>query len=295
MSLQLVFDGHAVWLPAVAVLGLAIGLVAGMFGVGGGFMLTPLLHVFLGVPLPIAVGAALCQTVATGLGAFLRYRKMGFAEIRFDLMLIGGSLMGVDAGTRLLHLLDNLGATTIGGRSYSTLALVMTGAYLVVFGAIAFTLWTRSVGSGDEASRPGPLARLRFAPHTRLPVAGLESVSGPVVGFIGFLNGVLAGLLGIGGGICLIPIMLYGFGFGIRKTAGTGVIVVLVVAMLGTVQHARLGHVHLGLSVTVMIGSAIAAQIGAGLTRTLPATVLRRALAICLVFTFAAMLFKLLR
>ena len=73
--MDLVLDGHTVWLPAVAALGIGAGIVAGMFGVGGSFLMVPLLHIVLGVPLRFAIGAALCQTIATGLGALIRFRQ----------------------------------------------------------------------------------------------------------------------------------------------------------------------------------------------------------------------------
>ncbi len=281
-------DGVEVWLPAAALVGAGVGVVAGMFGVGGGFLLIPLLHVALGVPLPFAVGAGLSMTIATATGTLFRYRSLGYAETRFDILLVGGSVIGVDAGARILAYLDGLGHTTVGGADVAVLDAVITAGYAVVFSALAVSLWWNR-GAGDGApKRPGPLARLGIPPRVDLPVAGLRGISGPVVGVIGFANGVLAGLLGVGGGILLIPIMLYGYGFDVRKTAGTGILMVLVVAIVGTVQHARMGHVHLGFVVVLMIGAALAAQVGATLTNSLSATLLRRGLAVVLVATAAA-------
>ncbi|HUH05280.1 MAG TPA: sulfite exporter TauE/SafE family protein [Kofleriaceae bacterium] len=293
MDLNLVIDGHSVWLPAVVLLSLGVGLISGMFGVGGGFLLVPLLHVTLGVPVPAAVGVALCQTIATALGALLRYRDMGHVEGRFDVMLLGGSLIGVDAGARLLQLLSGGATMTLFGRELLVMRVVVTVSYLVVFSIIAALLWWKPTPTAEAPRDPGPLARLRLPPYTRLPLAGVPRVSGPVIGFIGLANGILAGLVGIGGGIILIPIMLYGFGFDIRKTAGTGIAVVLAVAIVGTVRHASLGNVHLGLAATVMIGAALAAQVGATLTRSLSATTLRRALALVMLATLVALMTKL--
>ena len=95
--------GHAVSLPALALVGLFVGWVAGMFGVGGGFLLTPLLMYVFGVPAPVAVGSALCQKCGTSIASFVKYRALGRGEPRFDLVMMGGSVIGVDAGTRLLH------------------------------------------------------------------------------------------------------------------------------------------------------------------------------------------------
>ncbi|MCP4448850.1 MAG: sulfite exporter TauE/SafE family protein [Myxococcales bacterium] len=104
-----------VWLAA---LGCSVGLIAGMFGVGGGFLLIPLLHMVLNVPLAIAIGSGLCQTIATALGSLLRYRKLGHAETRLDLLLIGGSIPGVVLGTMLLETLSDMGSVNVGGQGH---------------------------------------------------------------------------------------------------------------------------------------------------------------------------------
>ncbi len=285
-------DGHAVHLLAVVGLSLGVGLIAGMFAVGGGFLLVPLLDVVLGVPFPAAVGAALCMTIATALGAYLRHRGSGNAETRFDLMLMGGSVLGVDAGARLLDTLEGT-RIVVAGYPLSLLRLVVTAVYAALFAGIAAMLWFKPAPTDDQP-HVGPFARVRLPPVARLPVAGLAAVSGPLIGVIGFVNGVIAGLIGIGGGILLIPIMLYGFGFGIRKTGGTGIVMVLAVAIAGTIHHALLGHVHLGLAATAMVGAALAAQVGAGLTRTLSARTLRRCLALVMVASISGLVIKLL-
>src|SRR5438270_6168413 len=98
--------GHAVSLPALVAVGLLVGFVAGMFGVGGGFLLTPVLMYVFGVPPSTAVGSALCQKCGTSIASFLKYRHLQRGEPRIDLVMIGGSLIGVDAGTRLLTYLS---------------------------------------------------------------------------------------------------------------------------------------------------------------------------------------------
>jgi uncharacterized membrane protein YfcA len=242
--------------------------------------------------MPQAVGAGLCQTIATGLGAWLRYRSMGHAESRFDWMLVGGSLLGVDCGTRLLHGLAGAGQIALAGHAFEATRLILTALYVALFFALGAIMWWKRPRPESEVA-PGPLARVPLGPRVDLPIAKM-AVSGPFVGVVGFGNGVLAGMLGIGGGIVLIPIMMYGFGFNIRQTAGTGNIVVLAVAVVGTVQHALRGTIHLGLAMTVMVGSALAAQVGAGLTRTLPAQVLRRGLALVLLAANFVLIFNLL-
>ncbi len=278
-----------VWLAA---LGSSVGLVAGMFGVGGGFLLIPLLHVVLSVPLPIAIGSGLCQTIATSLGSLLRYRKLGHAETRLDLLLLGGSIPGVTLGTMLLEALGDMGSITIGGKVIPLIQVIVSISFLLVFFSVSLMLWFKAPSSSDDTIKPGPLSRLQIPPKVNFPIAELNGVSAPLTCYIGLALGVLSGLLGIGGGVVLMPIMLYGFGFNIRKAAGTGIVVILVVATIGTVQHARLGNVHLGLALILMIGSASAAQIGASLTQHLPASTLRRGLALIIVAANVAFAFK---
>src|SRR5690606_16987447 len=103
--------------------------------------------------------------------------------------------------------------------------------------------------------------------------------------YVGLFLGFLSGLLGVGGGVALMPILLYGFGFPIRHAAGTGIVVLLVTAIAGTLAHAQQGHVHLGVAMVLLIGASISAQIGAMLTSQLPARVLRRGFVGLVLFT----------
>src|SRR5262249_23920710 len=90
MDLTISVDGHAVLWPGIVLLGLAVGYLAGMFGVGGGFIVTPLLSAVFGVPLQVAAGTSLAQMVGTALVAFLRHQKVKQGEPRFDLLMLAG-------------------------------------------------------------------------------------------------------------------------------------------------------------------------------------------------------------
>src|SRR3954466_299351 len=125
--------GHPVSLVTLALLGLFIGYVAGMFGVGGGFLLTPVLITIVGVPAPIAVGSALCQKCGTSIASFLKYRHLGRGEPRIDVVMIGGSLIGVDAGTRLLAYLSHRPPLVLSpGRSVAAVNLVLDLLFIVL-------------------------------------------------------------------------------------------------------------------------------------------------------------------
>ncbi len=298
MSSGLDVAGVAVSLPGLLALGAAVGLVAGLFGVGGGFLLTPLLNVAFGVPLPIAVGTGLCLMIGTSIPALLRHRAVGQGELRFDLLMLVPSLVGVDAGARALDALAAVGAVRLAGRAVPLLPLVVQSGYALLLVAAAALFWRQGGHGSIEALayvRRGPLARVRLPPHVDLPALPLGTISASLVAYVGLALGFLSGLLGIGGGVALMPVLIYGFGFPIRQAAGTGILVLVASATLGTAIHAAKGHVHLGLATALLVGASLCAQLGALATRRLPARTLRRLFALVLTATAAAVVWNLAR
>jgi uncharacterized membrane protein YfcA len=286
----LLVDGHAVSIVGVAVLGVVVGYIAGMFGIGGGFLMTPLLVVVFGVPLPIAVGTGLCQMIGTSLVSFLRHQKAGQGEPRFDVLMLPCSLLGVELGARALTHLAEAGSLHIGGRSLPWVVAIVEPCYIALLAWVAVSYWRHGRSATDvlQQVRPGPLSRIRCGPPLDLPAAGLRRVSGIVIAYVGLALGFLAGLLGIGGGVALNPVLLYGYGFPIRQAVGTGIVVLFVTAMVGTGVHASRGHVHLGLAVVLLVGGTVSAQLGALASRRLSGATLGRIHAVVLIAAMAA-------
>jgi uncharacterized protein len=275
--------GHPLFLPELAFVGLFIGYVAGMFGVGGGFLLTPMLIYVFGVPAPIAVGSALCQKCGTSIASFVKYRTLRRGDPRIDLVMLGGSLAGVDAGTRLLKYLIDRGTWRIGnGPPVPVINVVLDVLFIVLLSGIAaYTFrdaWQarkRVVPRGDRTI-PGPLVtRVRIPPYIDLPAVQLSQVSVPMMAYLGFVLGMASGLMGIGGGVLFMPILLYGFGLSVRNAAGTGVLLLFVTVSVGTFEQALHGYVSLKLAMAILIGSSVGSQLGALTTHYLPNRVLR--------------------
>ncbi len=279
--------GVQVSLLGLALLGSGVGVVAGMFGVGGGFLLTPLLSVVFDIPLPIAVGTGLCQMVGTATVALLRHRKLGQGEVRFDFLMFAGSMVGVAAGAGLVSWLETAGDVVLFGGTLPTVTVVLYGAYVALLGGCSLLFWRQGSAESGDVSGLAPLERIRLGPEIRFPSVG-KRCSPIVVAYIGMGIGFLSGLLGIGGGVALMPVLIYGFGFPIKQAAGTGILALLLTVTIGTVQHAAAGHVHLPLACVLLVGSTLSAQVGALLTRELPARILRRIFSVLLWFTIAA-------
>ncbi len=254
-----------------------------MFGVGGGFLLTPALMYVFGVPAPVAVGSALSQKCGTSIASFLKYRELKRGEPRIDLVMLGGSLLGVDAGTRLLAYLSGLGRWQLGrGASVPAVQVVLDLLFFVLLSFIAYytfrDAWEarkRVVPRGDRTI-PGPLVtRVRIPPYIDLPNVQLQQVSVPMMGYLGFGLGLASGLMGIGGGVVFMPVLLYGFGLSVRNAAGTGVLLLFVTVAVGTIEQALRGYVSLKLAMAILIGSSVGSQLGALTTHYLPNRTLR--------------------
>lgn len=295
--------GHAVSLPALAAVGLFVGYFAGMFGVGGGFLLTPVLIYVFGVPPPVAVGSALCQKCGTSISSFLKYRRLGRGEPHIDLVMMGGSLIGVDAGTRLLAYLTSLGDWHVGhGHGVPAVQVVLDVLFIVLLSFTAFytfrDAWQarlRVVPRGDTTI-PGPLVtKVRVPPFIDLPNVQLSQVSVPMLSYLGFGLGLASGLMGIGGGVLFMPILLYGIGLSVRNAAGTGVLLLFVTVAVGTIEQSLRGYVSLRLALAILIGSSVGAQLGALTTYYLPNRVLRLLFAVLVAATVLMIGWDLLR
>lgn len=290
---------HGVEVPiyGLVLLGIVVGYVAGMFGIGGGFLMTPLLVVLFHIPLPVAVGTGLCQMVGTSLVSFLRHRKNRQGEARFDLLMLPGCVLGVGLGARTLNTLTGAGSLHIGARSLPWVSVVVEGSYVLMLLSVAWSYWRQAKNRVDVLRyvRPGPLSRVHVGPLVDLPAAGLSRVSAIIVANIGLALGFLSGLLGIGGGVALNPVLIYGFGFPIRQAVGTGIIVLFVSSVVGTTVHATQHHVELSVAAVLLAGGTISAQIGARASRKMSGALLGRIHAAVIVAAVVAVVWDLVK
>lgn len=251
----------------LALVGFFVGYIAGMFGVGGGFLLTPVLNIFFNVPMPLAVSSALCQQSGTTITSYLKFRRYKLGEGKIGLVMVGGALMGVDAGARLLNYLKELGTLPIANNPpAATVVLEILYAIILSITIIltlreALAAMKRKTPRGDKTI-PGPLAKIRIPPYIDLPRVDLYQVSVPVLAYVGFLVGLLSGLMGIGGGVAFVPILIYGYGLSIRNTAGSSLLLLFGIVVTGTIAHAWKDNMSLMLALAVLVGSSIGAQLG---------------------------------
>jgi uncharacterized membrane protein YfcA len=286
---------NPIWWLALGIAGLGVGIIGGMFGVGGNFLLIPLLNVGFRIPIQIAVGTSLCQIIGTGVAALMRHQRLKQGEIKIDWIMLLGGLMGAQAGASLLGDLARRGTTALWGHEIPTAKLALSLIYITLLSIVA--LWmirdARARPAGGPLT-PGPLTQLLIPPMTWLPMAE-RRMSVLVIAWLGLLLGCLSGLVGMGGGVVLMPILIYGLGVRVRMAAGTGILALVASAVAGTWAHARMGNVDLRIAMMLLVGSTIGATIGATMTSRMDGQRLRGLFGWLVLATAAAVLWNLLR
>ncbi|MCA3269010.1 MAG: sulfite exporter TauE/SafE family protein [Alphaproteobacteria bacterium] len=243
----------------VIALGLIAGFAAGLFGVGGGFVLTPLL-IFSGVPPMVAVGTQANQLVASSLSSVLGYIKRHLVDTRMALLLFAGGMVGGWFGLRLFSVLRDKGQIDI------TISLL----YIIFLGGVGLfmlldtwrTLRRRRLGrQSPPRARHHWLHGLPFKVYftqSRLYISVL-----PIL-LIGAVIGLLVAIMGIGGGFLLVPAMIYLLRMPVHLVPGTSLLQILLVAVVVTVSHAvKHQSVDVLLALVLVMGSVLGSQLGA--------------------------------
>ncbi|WP_323762081.1 sulfite exporter TauE/SafE family protein [Maricaulis sp.] len=259
-------------------LGLGVGFLSGMFGVGGGFLMTPLLF-FIGVPPAVAVSTEANQIVASSASGALAHWKRRTLDIKMGLLLLVGGSAGSIFGVQLFAFLRSLGQIDL----IISLSYV---SFLGIVGGLMFVESARSILKRNDptASRArtghrkrGWIDKLPF--KMRFPASGLYiSVIPPVL--IGFFVGTLAAIMGVGGGFVMVPAMIYILRMPTNVVVGTSLFQILFVTALTTFLQATQNQtVDIVLAVLLIIGGVIGAQLGARAGRNVKAEELRALLA----------------
>ncbi len=267
-------------LPAALVgIGLLVGVLTGLFGVGGGFLIIPLLVVVMGLERTLVVGSSLSFTIGTAAAGAARHRRMKNVDLRTVILIACGALVGTVVG-KYAHvgLKQHLGP----GR----FEITFDSLYLAMLVLIGWVVWR---GHRRDGSGRSVLQRMRLGPRIDLPGANLASVSLTGLLGVGLIIGLMKGLLGIGGGVLFMPLLLIVVGLDAHKAVGTSLGVVVLTSIVGTALYGADGNVNLALVMVLLAGSTVGVQIGAWLCRRLHAGLIQRyfvvvvALAACLV------------
>jgi len=244
---------------AVMALGTGVGFLSGMFGVGGGFLTTPLL-IFMGVPSAIAVGTQANQLVASSLSGVLGHWRRGNVDIKMALVMLTGSVFGSLIGVFLFKLMQHVGQIDfIIPFLYVVILSLMGGS--MFWDSIKGLIWKKGPQKRSKAFYKTSILRympyrMKF-PRSRLYISALLPAG------IGFIGGILVAVLGIGGGFLMVPAMIYVLGMPILLVAGTSLLQIMLSSIVTTIMHAMANQsVDLVLAAFLIVGGVIGAQFG---------------------------------
>lgn len=258
-------------------LGGLVGVLSGMFGVGGGFLMTPLLF-FIGIPPAVAVATEANQIVASSFSGVLAHLRRKTVDLRMGTVLLIGGLAGAAVGVMLFNYLRSLGQVD----------LLVKLCYVVFLGIIGGLMFFESLNairrSKNAGSAPSTKRRQRGWVHAlpfkmRFRTSGLYiSVIPPLI--VGLAVGVLAAIMGVGGGFIMVPAMIYILGMPTKVVVGTSLLQIIFVTAFTTLLHATTNYtVDMALAVLLLVGGVVGAQIGTRIGLKLKAEQLRILLA----------------
>jgi uncharacterized membrane protein YfcA len=241
-------------------MGGAVGFLSGMFGVGGGFLLTPLL-IFMGVPSAVAVGTGSMQILASSVaGGIAQYRRNN-VDVKMGLVLVGGGLVGAVIGVALVRVLRQIGQFD----------LFVSLSYVLFLGAVGGLMLIESIGTIRRARSGQPVATRKTGQHSW--VHGLPFkmrfnrsklyISAVPAALIGAFVGFMAALLGVGGGFVMVPAMIYLLRVPTSVVIGTSLFqIVFVMAATTLLQSVQNKTVDVVLGMLLIIGGVVGAQLG---------------------------------
>ncbi|HEV2189446.1 MAG TPA: sulfite exporter TauE/SafE family protein [Stellaceae bacterium] len=240
-------------------IGAVVGFLSGVFGVGGGFLLTPLL-IFVGVPAPVAVASSANQLVGASVSGVLAHWRRGHVDFKMGFILLIGGLAGSILGIYLFALFSRLGQ----------IELVISLCYVVLLGVLGFMMGVESLRAMLRQRHSGT-ARRKLHRHTWLHGLPLKTrfrksqlyISALLPIGLGFSVGVLSAVMGIGGGFLMVPAMIYTLGMPTTMVPGTSLLQIIFVAANVTLLQALTNHtVDAVLALLLLIGGVIGAQFG---------------------------------
>lgn len=272
-------------------MGAGVGMLSGIFGVGGGFLMTPLL-IFLGIPAPVAVGTEANQIVASSVSGALAHFRRGNVDLKMGFVLLIGGIIGSTAGVALFKWLKGAGQIDV----------VIRMSYVVFLGTIGGLMLIESFRSIRRSRVPGGPRRKLHEHHwfhglpfkirfrrSKLYISALLPLS------VGALVGVLAAIMGVGGGFIMVPAMIYVLGMPTSVVVGTSLFqIVFVTANVTFLQAYANQTVDVVLALLLLTGAVIGAQFGARAGAHLKGEQLRGLLALMVLFVCGKLFFDLL-
>ena len=271
-------------------IGAGVGLLSGLFGVGGGFLLTPLL-IFIGVPPAVAVATQSNQVVGASVSGVLAHWSRDNVDFKMGGVLLAGGIFGSSLGVVIFSLLKRFG----------DLDLVIAIAYVLTLGSVGILMAIESVNALRQVRRrqgqPAKLHQHNWAQGLPLKMRFRKSrlyISATLPIGIGFVVGIMSAIMGVGGAFLMVPAMIYILGMPTAVVIGTSLFQIIFVQAYVTVLQSAQNHaVDLLLALVLTLGGVIGAQVGGRWGARLPAEQLRFLMALVVLAVAGGLLYQL--
>ena len=272
----------------IVFIGMLVGALSGLFGVGGGFLMTPLL-IFLGIPPVVAVGSEAPHVLASSVSGVIAHWRKKNVDFKMGFFLLSGGLVGSTVGVNLFKLL----------KTYGQIDIVIQFLFLIFLGFVGISMAFESAKTTIKNYRTTSAIRTKLHQHSwihglpfklRFHRSKLYISAIPPI-LIGFFVGVLSAMMGVGGGFIMIPAMVYILGMSTNVVVGTSLFQIIFVTANSTFFQSYLNQtVDIVLSALMILGGVIGAQIGVRIGTKLKAEYLRGILAILVLIVCAKIL-----
>jgi len=250
-------------------IGFTVGVCGGFFGIGGAWIVTPALNIF-GFPMPYAIGTDLAHIGGKSIVSTMRHGRFGNVDVKLGVAMIMGTTIGMELGANLVLLLERAGlAETVIRKAYIVF-LALIGSY-VLYDYLSHRSRLRKAMIEGTAPDTGPtfahrLQRIRIPPMMHFKTSGITcSMWLPLL--VGLTTGIVASVLGVGGGFIRMPALIYLIGCPTAIAVGTDLFSVLFSGAYGCFTYGIKGRVEIIAAVLMLIGAAIGAQIGTVATK----------------------------
>ncbi len=260
--------GMKIFWPGLVLIGFSVGCIGGFFGMGGAWMVTPGLNI-LGFPMAFAIGTDIAHIAGKSMVSTMRHSKFGNVDYKLGLIMIVGTMAGIEVGAQIIMTLERAGNIgTIVRWVYVVLLALITW---LVFADYAKAVSKKKKGDVGEHGAEGitwykTLQKLNIPPMVHFTAAGFTCSAWLPIG-VSFVTGVLAGFLGIGGGLVRMPALVYLIGCPTHIAVGTDLFEVMISGLYGAFTYSMKGRIEMVAVFVMLTGAAIGAQIGTVATK----------------------------
>jgi len=291
---------HWIMLSGGAALGVFVGILTGFFGAGGGFIVTPALNIFLGLEMNMAVGTSACQVFGTSAFALYHNADSRMMGSRIALFVAVGIPFGTFPGFYIVQALKGKAAWHILGQTVDPVNFILLSVFAVFLIAIVvwliydnFVLCKES--GDDESSHVGLLFSVRLPPVRKFRTIPAGEFSVTILILLGVFIGFMSGLLGIGGGVILLPALFYLVGQSTKYAALTGTMLVLVSSCFATVFHAAGHNINYPMAAVLILGAAGGTKLGSTLQAKVSGRSIRKYFAFVVFAAWLLVVYKLVK